>query len=179
MRCNHEEVYYLGSRTSDDPDTFEYHAIFWCLECGAISFDKADRHPDALTMPIDKKWREPEPDDHTLILREKYDVKKSNPELVRTAEDINKMLPHDTEVEEKILISELDALLSMGFPLHVAKKTLIGKYVGGGEPTISDNGKYIDLEDAHLGSPCKCGKPYMKQGKIWWCPGCKENFVVD
>jgi hypothetical protein len=27
--------------------------------------------------------------------------------------------------------------------------------------------------------PCDCGVPYLKQGIIWWCEGCKNNFVME
>jgi hypothetical protein len=33
-------------------------------------------------------------------------------------------------------------------------------------------------EGEQLPRPCDCGEEYLKQGRIWWCPGCKENFVV-
>lgn len=27
--------------------------------------------------------------------------------------------------------------------------------------------------------PCQCGVEYLKQGIIWWCSVCKNNFVVE
>jgi hypothetical protein len=30
-----------------------------------------------------------------------------------------------------------------------------------------------------ISPPCDCGKPYVINGKIWWCPVCKENFVRE
>lgn len=27
--------------------------------------------------------------------------------------------------------------------------------------------------------PCNCGVPYLIQGIVWWCPDCKNNFIVE
>jgi hypothetical protein len=74
----------------------------------------------------------------------------------------------NSRVGDIVLKKELIKLLNQNIPKKMAKESVIAQY------TIDESNRQ-DLGDR----PCLCGEQYVKQGKIWWCPGCKENFVVE
>lgn len=86
-------------------------------------------------------------------------------DLTPDIEDIQARI--NTVVGDDILLKELKTLRHKGIKLEMAKESLVAKY------TQTEEEKRKD------GNPCQCGVEYTKQGIIWWCPGCKKNYVME
>jgi hypothetical protein len=73
----------------------------------------------------------------------------------------------NTYIGDDILKKELKTLRGKGISIEMAKESLVAKY------------SQTEEEKAADGNPCQCGVEYVKQGIVWWCEGCKQNFVVQ
>ena len=86
-------------------------------------------------------------------------------DLSSDVEDIQSLI--NVYVGDEVLLKELKTLRHKGIKLAMAKESLIAKYTQSEEERKKD------------GNPCGCGVEYTKQGIVWWCPGCKQNYVVE
>jgi hypothetical protein len=80
-----------------------------------------------------------------------------------------------------IHVNEVERAFPPGTKLDVPHWGL--KRPKSGEEQVADIKKNLDKffekEKAKHTNPCQCGVEYLKQGIVWWCEGCKTNYVVE